>query len=131
MAGQPTGISFNPQRAEQRDVHIKTKNGDLVGPNYRIPGGDFARFLGYKQASKEEKEGKTPVTADRVLEMALQKEFQELGSKAMHRAGAYRNMYVSHGVYENQPGREKDMMKEGLDSIRSSVELNKASNMWY
>ncbi len=131
MSAQATGISFDPARAENRQVHLKAKNGDLIGANYRIPKGDFAHFLGYKAPSKDEEGGKEKVTADRVLEMALHKEFNELGTKAMSRGSAYRNMYVSHGFFENKPGREGDMMKDGMDSIRASVELNKASNVYY
>jgi hypothetical protein len=131
MSAQATGIAFDPARAENRQVHLRAKNGDLIGSNYRIPKGDFAHFLGFKAPTDGEESGKEKVTADRVLEMALHKEFNELGSKAMSRGSAYRNMYVSHEYFTNKPGRERDMLKDNMDSIQQSVELNKASNMYY
>jgi hypothetical protein len=131
MSAQGTGISFDPARADNRAAHIKLKSGELVGANYRVPNGDFARVLGLKAPTSDEESGRSPVTADRVLEMALHKQFNELAPGAMARGAALRNMYISPYPYEQRPGREKDMLKDGLDAIQSSVELNRASNMYY
>ena len=131
MNGSATGIAFDPSRATNRQVWLRKKNGDVVGSNFTVPKGDFARFLGYKAPTKEEESGKQHVSAERVLEIAMQRSVQELGAKAMQRGSAYRNLFVSHAKYENQPGREKDMLQDGLDAVQQSVELNKASNMAY
>jgi len=105
--------------AEARTSYIKTKQGDLIGNNYTIPKADFSAFLGYKPASQAELTGKEPVTGRRALEVALQKSFQELGPGAAERGNTYRNMYVANGRFQNEPGREKDMIKDGLDSIKA------------
>ncbi len=126
-----TGIAFDPARAANRQVWIRKKNGDVVGSNFTVPKGDFSRFLGYKAPTKDEESGKQPVSSDRVLEIAMQRSMKDLGSKAMQSGSAMRNMYISHGKYENKPGREKDMIKDGMDSIQQSLELNQSSNMAY
>ena len=131
MNANATATPFNPAAATNRQVWIRNKKGDVVGGNFTVPKGDFARFLGYRAPSKSELNGEAKVSADRVLEMAMHKSFNKLGTQSMQRGMAYRNMYISWGQYENQPGREKDMVKDGLDSIQQSVELNKASNMYY
>ena len=131
MDANATGVPFNPALATDRKVFIRKRNGDLAGGNFTIPKGDFAHFLGYRKASSAEQSGETPVTADRVLELAMRQQFQKLGERSMQRGMAYRNMYVSAGRYENQPGREKDMIQDGLDSIRQSVEVNQQSNIYY
>ena len=120
-----------PQPRGKRQVWIRDKNGDVLGGNFTVPKGDFARFLGFRAPTTAEESGKQKVSSDRVLEMALHKKFNHLGAEAMQRGMAYRNTYISWGRYENQPGREKDMLKDGLDSVRQSVELNKSSNMYY
>ncbi len=105
--------------AETRKSYIKNKEGDLVGNNYTIPKADFAGFLGYKPASKAELTGDQPVTGHRAIEVALQKSFNEIGDGAAERGNTYRNMYVANGRFQNEPGREKDMIKDGLDSIKA------------
>ena len=122
---------YNPATSKDRQVWIKKKNGDLVGGNFVVPKGDFSRFLGYAKPSAAEQKGESKVSPERVIEMALQREFNTLGKKAMQRGMAYRNMYISMGKYANQPGREQDMLKDGMDAIGQSVELNRASNMYY
>ena len=72
--------------------------------NFTIPKGDFANFLGYRKVTKGETDGTEAVTGDRVLELAMRKQFNKLGPEAMQRGMAYRNMYISHGKYANQPG---------------------------
>jgi hypothetical protein len=131
MSSQGTGIAFDPARSDRRQVHIKDKNGDLVGSNYRIPKGDFAHVLGLRAPTEREDSGKEYVSPDRVLEMALHKEFNKLGEGATARGNVYRNMYVSSYPYEQKPGQEHMVVKEQMDSIQKSVEMNGASNMWY
>ena len=114
-----------------RKVWVKKKNGDLEGWRFNIPKGDFARFLGYKPPTADEKSGKKQVSANRVLEVALQKSFNKLGPQALQRGSAYTNMYIAYGAHSNKPGRAKDAIRDGLDSIKASVELNKASNVFY
>jgi hypothetical protein len=130
MTPASIAASYNPT-SNDRKVWVKKKNGDLVGGNYVVPKGNFARFLGYAKPNAEEKSGQGKSTASRVIEMALHNEFNDLGKKAMQRGMAYRNMYISMGKYSNQPGRERDMLKDGMDSINQSVELNRSSNMYY
>ena len=131
MNGTATAIPFKPATSKDRQVFIRKNNGDLAGSNWVVPKGDFAHFLGYRKASKEELSGDKQVTGERVLELVMRKQFQKLGPKAMQRGEMYRNMYISHGAYASQPGREGDMIKDGIDSIKSSVEMNNKSNMFY
>ncbi|MBJ81119.1 MAG: hypothetical protein CMH60_07375 [Myxococcales bacterium] len=114
---------------KQRSVSVTDKKGDVYGANFHIPKGDFARFLGFKQQTPDEKAGK--MSGARALEVAIEKEFQGLGKQAMQRGADYRNMYVSYGRYANMPGREKDMIKDGIDAINQSVEIGQSTNMRY
>ncbi len=130
MNGNAQAIPYDPARSSGRQVWLKRKNGDLVGGNYRIPKGDFGRFLGYRAPSSAEQSGKK-VSANRVLEVAMQKSFRELGAKAMQRGAAYRNLYVAAGRRSSRPGSEGSALAEGMDAIQQSLEVNKASNMQY
>jgi hypothetical protein len=112
------------QTAKERTSYIKNKEGDAVGNNYIAPKGDFSTFLGYKPPTPGELSGKTPVAGHRVLEVALQKTFNEIGEGAAERGNTYRNMYVANGRFANEPGREKEMIKDGFDSIRAGAEYN-------
>ena len=114
---------------KQRSVSLTDKKGDVYGANFHIPKGDFARFLGFKKQTADEKSGK--MSGARTLEVAIEKEFQSLGKEAMQRGADYRNMYISYGRYANMPGREKDMIKDGLDAINQSVEIGQSTNMRY
>lgn len=114
---------------QQRATHIQTKRGDVLGANFTVPKGDFARFLGAKEPTKEELSGN--VAGWRAVEVALHKEFNKLGQATEKNGAAYRNMYVSMGKYENQPGRTGDMLKDGLDAMRESVEVGQAMGMRY
>lgn len=125
----PTTTVRDFSAKKQRSVSLTDKKGDVYGANFHIPNGDFARFLGFKKQSTDEKAGK--MSGPRALEVAIEKEFQSLGKQAMQRGADYRNMYVSYGRYANMPGREKDMIKDGLDAINQSVELGKSTNMRY
>lgn len=118
LAGSDAHVA--EKTAEERKSYIKNKEGDLVGNNYTIPKADFAGFLGYKPASKAELAGQVPVTGRRAIEVALQKSFSEIGEGAAKRGNTYRNMYVANGRFQNEPGREKDMIKDGFDSIHTS-----------
>lgn len=130
MNGNAQAIAYSPATAQKRQVWIRQKNGDIVGGNYRIPKGDFSRFLGYRPASGQENAGKK-VSANRVLELAMQKSFQKLGTEAMQRGSAYRNMYVAMGRRANRPGSEGSVMRDNVDAVGQSLELNRASNMQY
>lgn len=110
--------------AEARTSYIKTTQGDLVGNNYTIPKADFSAFLGYKPASQAELQGKAPVPGHRAIEVALQKSLGDIGEGAAERGNTYRNMYVANGRFQNEPGREKEMIKDGFDSIKHGADAN-------
>ena len=114
-----------------RKVWLKNRRGDAVGGNFTIPKGDFSHFLGWNKPTAAEATGEKQVSGGRVLEVAIQKEFDRLGKKAVVNGMAYRNMVISSMRYNNKPGREKDMIRDGLDAIKSSVEMNGASNTLY
>ena len=118
------------QSAKQREAWVKNKQGDLVGGNYRIPKGDFARFLGFKPATKAEAQGKQ-VGASRVLELAMQREFNALGARAMKRGANYRNMFIAGYKTQNDPQRRGHSFEHSVDAMRSSMEFNRASNLQY
>ena len=50
----------------------RTKEGDLLGGNTRIPRGDFGAFLGYKPPTPEELSGQKQVSGGRVVELELE-----------------------------------------------------------
>lgn len=133
----PSGPGSNPsgsgariaeETAKKRESYITNKKGDAVGNNWTVPKADFSTFLGYKPASQGELAGKAPVTGHRVLEVALQREFQTLGEGAAARGNSYRNMFVAQGKFQNQPGREKDAIKDGIDSIRQGPDKGSTSH---
>src|SRR5688500_14896564 len=121
MAGMNT-TSVNTINTEdtttKRQAYIRAKNGDYIGNNWVVPKGDFSHFLGYKAPTEAELTGKQQVSGSRVIELALQAEMKEIGEGAAKRGNEYRNMYVAPGRFENEPGRERDMMKDGLDAIQ-------------
>lgn len=119
-----SGAQVAEKTAQARTSYIKNKEGDAVGNNYTVPKADFAAFLGYKPPTPDELSGKAPVTGHRAIEVAIQKSMGELGEGAAERGNTYRNMYVANGRYQNEPGREKEMIKDGLDSIQSGAEMN-------
>jgi hypothetical protein len=108
----------------QRSSFLIDKSGDAVGNNWSVPKADFSKFLGYKPPTPEEQSGKSQVSGQRVMELALQKEMQDIGLGAAKNGNAYRNMYVSQGKFANEPGREVDMIKDGLDAVRRGPEKN-------
>lgn len=112
------------QTAKERTAYITNKQGDAVGNNFVVPKADFGSFLGYKPPTPGELSGKEPITGRRVMEVALQKSFGEVGMGAAERGNTYRNMYVANGRFQNEPGREKEMIKDGLDSIRAGADMN-------
>ncbi len=130
MTATATTMPLSQLMSERnRAVYIKDKRGDVVGGNYHVPKGDFARFLGFKPETKEEKQGN--VEGWRTVEIAIQKEMNKLGESAMKNGMAYRNMYIANGRFDNEPGREKDMIASGLDSINESLEVGHASGIRY
>ncbi len=108
----------------RREAYIKGDNGDAIGNNWVAPKADFGKFLGYKNASPEELKGDKPLSGSRVIELALQKEAQDLGMRAAVRGNQYRNIAISWGRFNNEPGRERDMIKDGIDAIRQSSDKN-------
>lgn len=120
---------LNPE--QNRKVWIKNKKGDAVGSGFLIPKADFAHFLGWKKATKEEESGKKPIDAWRTLELAIQKEMDTVGKSAVQNGERYRNLFIAPSKYENAPGREKEMLNEGVDSIQQSVEMGHATSMKY
>lgn len=110
--------------AEQRTDYLTNKQGDAVGMNYTVPKGDFAHLLGFKPPTAQELAGKEPVTGRRAIEVSLQNDFRAVGLGAARNGGAYRNQFVALGAFDNKPGREKDMLKDGLDSIKASMQPN-------
>ena len=107
-------------RAQQKSF-ITRKNGDAIGNNFLLPGGDFAHFLGYKAPTMAERTHKEQVTGARVIEMSLHDAMQKVGKDAADRGNEFRNMYISWGRFNNEPGRERDMIKDALDANPARV----------
>ena len=112
------------QTRQGREVGIKDAKGDLVGNNYVIPKGDFAHFLGFKPPTKGELDGTTKISAQRTIEVALQKEVGALGEGAAKNGNQYRNVAISWGRFAGEPGREGDMVKSAFDAVRQGPEKN-------
>lgn len=129
--GQTIPIGQLMPKTKQRSVGIRERDGTIRGGNFSIPQGDFARFLGWKAPTDKEKSGQKKMSGGRTLEVAIQKQLNELGKGAMQRGMAYRNQYISWGRFSNEPGREKDMIKSGLDAVNESVELGHAMGIRY
>jgi hypothetical protein len=110
--------------ADKRTSYIKNKDGDAVGNNYLVPKSDFANFMGKAPAGPGAGQAGHAPTGRSVIEMALQRELRELGEGAAKRGNTYRNLFVANGRYQNEPGREKDMIKDGLDSIKAGPDMN-------
>lgn len=115
---------------KDRTATLKGKSGNLYGGNFTSPKGDFARFLGYKPESEDEKNG-AKMSATRTLEVAIQKEMKVVGEGAAERGMAYRNLYIAPGRYSNEMGRGKDMINDGLEAVNQSVERGAELNMRY
>lgn len=115
----------------KRTVHLKGKSGNLYGGNYTIPKGDFARFLGWKPETQAEKSGEQKPQGWRTLQVAIQREMNEVGESAMQRGAAYRNLYIAWGRHTKQPGRESDFVNEGVNAMQQSVEQGHNLNMRY
>ena len=116
---------------QKRSGWVKNKKGDAIGSGFLMPKGDFAAFLGWKPETEAEKSGKKPVSGSRAIEIAIRKQIDTLGKQATRNGELYRNMYISHGRFENEPGRERDLVESGLDSIKESVELGHAMGIRY
>lgn len=114
---------------QEREYYLRNKDGDKVGGNFTIPKGDFSHFLGYKPATKAEKSGDEQPSGSRVIELALQKEMNSLGEGAAKHGMEFRNWYAAWGGYENQPGREKDLIKSGIDAFNNSMEKDSDLNL--
>lgn len=116
---------------KKRTVHLKGKSGNLYGGNYTIPKGDFARFLGWKPETEAEASGEQKAQGWRALQVAIQREMNQVGESAMQRGSAYRNLYMAWGKHTQHPGREKDLVNEGLNAMEQSVEKSHNLNMRY
>jgi hypothetical protein len=122
--GASSKESVGSQTRANREDYIRNADGDLVGNNYKVPKGDFSRFLGYKAPTPEEMTGKTHMSGARAIEVALQKEMSDVGLGATRHGNEYRNIAISWGRFANEPGRERDMIKDGIDAIRQGPEKN-------
>ena len=116
--------SVAEQTRATRESYIKAPNGDLIGNNYTVPKGDFGAFLGYKNPTPQEMTGDKPMTGARIIEIALQKEMKEIGMGAAKNGNTYRNSGISWGRYQNEPGREKDMIKDAMDAMKQGQDKN-------
>ncbi len=128
---EATGFSNSLAKAsaEDRKVYITKKNGDVVGKGFSVPKGDFSRFLGMKPPSPAEQQGQ--VAGFRAIEVALQKQFNQLGRSSVKKGFGYINIGASMSAFDNEPGREMDAAANGLDAMRDSVELGHAMGMQY
>lgn len=123
----PSPVSTTGSTSSKRQAYIRGKNGDLIGNNWSVPKGDFSNFMGYKPPSQEELTGKKPISGGRVIELALQKEMAALGEGAAQHGNEYRNIYVAPFRFQNEPGREKDMIASGIDAIQQGPEKSTAA----
>jgi hypothetical protein len=58
------------------------------------------------------------------MELAMQKEIQEIGLGAAKNGNAYRNQFVAGGQYANMPGHEKHAIADIRDAISQSADKN-------
>jgi hypothetical protein len=115
--------------AKDRQVYFKSKKGDVVGTGYTIPKGDFARFLGMKEPTAEEKQGK--VSGWRAIEVAMHREFNKLGEQSVKDGAHILAPVQAHGKLENEPGRVQDQLQDGLHAMKESMEIGASANMRY
>ena len=120
--GESRSVESDAAIRSGRARAYRTKQGDLIGGFGKIAQGDFGRFLGYTPASDAELSGANPLSGARVVELSLQKSFNEVGENAMARGDKYRNHYISWGRYTNQPGREPALIRDAADAISQGVE---------
>ena len=113
-------LSRVERNRRERDFVFRNTAGDLISGNSKIPQGNFARFLGFSPPTAEETAGKGNPSAGRVIELALLRAFDKVGRGAMETGMMARNQYISHGPYENMPGRVNDLVKDGLDASRQA-----------
>ena len=113
----------------ERANYLTTKNGDVVGSGYTVPKGDFSRFLGFKPATEKESQGNT--SGGRTLEVAVQKQFNELGKTTTKDSAAYLNLWIASGRYEKGPGQEKQAVAAGMDAMNQSLEVGHAMGLQY
>ena len=126
-SGSPVSTTASTAaKQSKRTAYLRDADGNLVGNNWTVPKGDFAHFLGYADATPNELAGQTPVSSRRVLELVLRKQFQQIGEGAAQNGNRYRNMSVATGRFDNEPGRENDMIKNGIDAIQQGSEPNTA-----
>lgn len=116
--------SVGQQTRALRESYIKAPNGDLIGNNYVVPKGDFGAFLGYDKPTMQEASGGKPLTGNRIIEIALQQEMKEIGMGATKNGNNYRNSGIAWGRYQNEPGREKDMLRDALDAMKQGQDKN-------
>lgn len=115
--------------SNNRQVYFKTKKGDVVGAGYTIPKGDFARFLGTKEPTEEEKQGK--VSGWRAIEVAMHREFNKLGDESVKHGANYFATIQAQSKLENQPGRAADQIRDGLHAMKENMEIGASANMRY
>ena len=135
MSALATSFSIQDFAAQQKRGHIKTKNGDAIGPNFTTPKSDFSRFLGMKAPTKEELSGEKKVDGWRAIEIALQKDFQKVGEST---AKDGQDLFAAMGTmsaYENpKPGtgdRTIDMLKDGMHAMTETMEMSQQQNVKY
>lgn len=128
---EATGFSNSLAKssAKDRKTYLTTTKGDVVGSGYSVPKGDFARFLGMKPPTPQEAGG--GVAGFRAIEVALQKQFNQLGRSAVKNGSKYRSVGGALGAFDNEPGREIDAAANGLDAMKDSVEMGHAMGMQY
>ena len=129
MEATSFSTSLAKASAEDRKAYVTKKNGDVVGKGFSVPKGDFSRFLGMKPPSPAEQGGQ--VAGFRAIEVALQKQFNQLGRNSVKRGADYTNIGGALGAFDNEPGREMDAAQNGLDAMKNSVEMGHAMGMQY
>ncbi|MEZ0315055.1 MAG: hypothetical protein ACAI38_25065 [Myxococcota bacterium] len=129
MEASSFSTSLAKASAEDRKVYITKKNGDVVGKGFSVPKGDFSRFLGMKAPTPQETAGN--VAGFRAIEVALQKQFNQVGRSAVKNGSKYTSIGGALGAFDNEPGREFDAAANGLDAMKDSVELGHAMGMQY
>lgn len=115
--------------SKSRQVYFKTKKGDVVGAGYTVPKGDFARFLGMKEPTEEEKQGK--VSGWRAIEVAMHREFNKLGDDSVKNGAKFFAVGEAVSKLQNEPGRGQDQIKDGLKAMQESMEIGSSANMRY
>ncbi len=122
--GRHIPADMNRINSENRSSTITTKKGDKVGSNFLVPGGDFTHLMGNGKGQQPKNPDASNLPGGQVLDHVLSKQLKELGERTAKNGSQYRNAFVSNFKINNQPGAEKDALKEIGNAVHRGYEDN-------